>query len=101
MGNQTNRKYLTPAELSAHTGLSTRTIYRLKDQEKIPYHQPGGKGGRVLFPLDAIECRARDPGVAAPDASVSGNGPTKRLSGPSPGWMKTSRPNDNSKSTEE
>ena len=42
-------------ELSQTSGLSTSTIRRLKDDNRIPYHQPSGKGGKLLFPPDAIE----------------------------------------------
>jgi hypothetical protein len=45
---------LTVQEPSANSRLSVATIHRLKGQGKIPFYQPAGKGGRLLFPADAI-----------------------------------------------
>ena len=50
-----NRCYLSITELSARSGLSVSTLHRLKKAGKIPCLQPAGKGGRLLFPADAIE----------------------------------------------
>jgi hypothetical protein len=50
---------LSRHELSLRTGLSESTITRLKQNARIPFFQPGGKGARVLFPPDAIELAAR------------------------------------------
>jgi hypothetical protein len=49
------RRYLSKPELMALTGLSAATIQRYKNSGKIACFQPGGPGGKVLFPLDAIE----------------------------------------------
>ena len=45
-----SRLYLTVDELSARTGLSLSSLHRLKKQGRIPFFQPAGKGGRLLFP---------------------------------------------------
>lgn len=82
-----DRRFLSAKELSAQTGLSRSTIFRLKDQGKLPYHQPAGKNGRLLFPPDAIEqaCRANQPA----DVRHPLNEPAeKRLPGKMPNWMK-------------
>jgi len=80
------RRYLNVEELSNQTGLSAATIYRLKNQGKIPYCQPAGKRGRLLFPADAIERAAQAAGqplLAPPTAKDH-----PHLSGPSPAWMR-------------
>ena len=79
-------KYLTLEELCETSRLSAATVYRLKLAGKIPFFQPAGKGGRILFPADAIEqaCRvAADPTVKADSGAIP-----ERLSGPRPAWMR-------------
>jgi len=66
-------------ELSQTSGLSTSTIRRLKDDNRIPYHQPGGKGGKLLFPPDAIERTS--------PASDAGDTGSRRIAGKRPDWM--------------
>lgn len=46
------KEWLTVEELSELTGWSRRTIYYLKNQERIPYSQ---ENHRILFPTDGIE----------------------------------------------
>lgn len=83
------QQLLTISELSRQSQLSTATIHRLKKAGRIPYYQPAGKGGRVLFPADAIERSGDEP---EGDAQPSGpnppptSGPT--LPGPRPSWMR-------------
>ena len=74
---------LTVSEFSAKSRLSVPTIHRLKHQGKIPYFQPAGKGGRLLFPADAIERAAEAAKLSSPPAE---NPP--HLSGPPPTWMR-------------
>jgi len=77
----------TIQELSLHSTLSIATIHRLKKAGRIPFFQPAGKGGRLLFPADAIErsCKANDEAAeAGPSPAVR----DKRLSGPLPAWMR-------------
>jgi hypothetical protein len=62
-------------ELSQTSGLSS-TIRRLKDDNRIPYLQPGGKGGKLLFPPDAIERTS--------PASDAGDTSSGRISGKRP-----------------
>ena len=83
------RAYLTKQELAVRSGLSEATIQRYKDSGRIPFFQPGGKGGRVLFPLDAIESAQREladsGGPAATVPPASKNPP--KLPGPRPHWQ--------------
>jgi hypothetical protein len=51
--------YLTKHQLVARSGLSASTVQRYKDAGKIPFFQPGGPGGKLLFPPDAIEAARR------------------------------------------
>ena len=74
------KSFLTIAELSQTSGLSESTIRRLKTDNRIPYCQPRGTGGKLLFPPDAIERTS----TALSVGSVTSN----RLAGKRPSWMK-------------
>ncbi len=78
-------RLLTIEELSAKSRLSRSTIHRLKRAGKIPFFQPAGKGGRLLFPADAVEQMAAASGGAPPQSTAK---PAKgdRLSGRPPRW---------------
>lgn len=82
--------YLTIDELSRRSGLSTSTLHRLKNAGKIPFFQPAGKCGRLLFPADAIEQSARS--LPALDTESAVADPPKRLSGRLPRWMQPPSP---------
>lgn len=87
-GEKAVRDYLSIRDLSAKCGLSFSTIYRLKEQGKIPFFQPAGKRGRLLFPPDAIERTAAAAAAhSSPPPSASNAG--GRLSGPRPAWMQS------------
>lgn len=64
--------------------LSASTVRRLVKAGRIPFFQPAGKGGKLLFPSDALQqaglSKASPP--SAPPPSVR--------SGRQPGWMKSS-----------
>ena len=81
-------RYVSVDELSRLSGLSLSTIHRLKKAGKIPFYQPAGKGGRILFPHDAIE-RAQLAMTSVPDTVAAPKLPSPRLSGPAPAWMNT------------
>jgi predicted DNA-binding transcriptional regulator AlpA len=84
---QINNQALNIDELVERSGLSEATIWRLKNAEKIPFYQPGGKGSRVTFPPDALE---RNYSAQNPD-EPSGNEPSSSSTintGPKPDWMK-------------
>ena len=81
--------YLDIHELSARTGWSVATIHRLKARGQIPFFQPAGKGGKLLFPADAVERTASFPAFREPAASPLAP-PQGQLSGPSPAWMRAS-----------
>jgi predicted DNA-binding transcriptional regulator AlpA len=88
--SQDKRPYLDIDELIVRSGLSRATIWRLKRAGKIPFFQPGGKGGRVKFPEDALEQAGRcevPSSVPDDDESVL----SKRLPGPRPQWMSPSK----------
>jgi len=74
-----HKSLITIAELSQASGLSVSTIRRLVRDERIPYLQPSGKGGKLLFPPDAIE---RTSPVS--DAADTGS---RRIAGKRPNWM--------------
>jgi excisionase family DNA binding protein len=80
-------QFLTIEELATKSRLSVGTLRRLKDAGKIPFYQPGGKGGRILFAPDAIE--RTQPVTPAPSTEVDQTkSASPRLSGPRPGWMR-------------
>lgn len=72
------------------SGLSESTIWRLKRDGKIPFFQPAGKHGRVMFPEDAIElCHATSDD--AKTRQIENTASDKRLPGPRPEWMSRSK----------
>ena len=77
------KSFITIAELSQSSGLSQSTIRRLQRDNRIPYFQPAGKGGKLLFPPDAIE-------RTSPVSDAAETEP-RRFRGKRPNWM-----NDNS-----
>jgi hypothetical protein len=92
--------YLTKRQLSERSGLSAATIQRYKDSQKIPFFQPSGRGGKLLFPRDAIELArahstatqqstdavACDPtAIHSPHATETQRGHKQR--GPRPRWQ--------------
>ena len=79
---------LTIAELSARSRLSLATIHRLKRDGKIPFFQPAGKGGRLLFPSDAIERAGAFQVDTVPPVSTPVPIEPTRLSGPQPKWRR-------------
>ena len=92
---QIEKSYLDINELVARTGLSEATIWRLKRAGKIPFFQPGGKGGRVKFPADAIEVAGLE---TKPDSSATaGSESPERLPGPCPKWMSPGANNNDNK----
>lgn len=91
MSNSSEPAYLSIQQLSKRTGFSVTQLRRLAKSGRIPCHQPGGKGGKLFFPPDAIE------GVGKPvefhEASPTG----KKLSGRAPKWMQASESQSESK----
>jgi len=78
--NRDLRKYLLIQELSATSGYSVTQLRRLARAGRIPFFQPGGKGGKLLFPPDAIE----KSGQTHPEPQATG----MPLAGRRPSWMK-------------
>ena len=78
---------LTIEELSRRSRLSIATLHRLKKAGRIAFFQPAGKGGRVLFPADAIE-RTGDLRSPAAETGHDDNSGDQCLSGPRPAWMR-------------
>ena len=72
------RQLLTIQELSAISRLSVTQLRRLARAGRIPFYQPGGTGGRLLFPPDAIE-RQFSPSSAS-------DGDPQHLPGRRPQW---------------
>ena len=85
----TEKAYLSIRELSARTGLSVPTLHRLKTNGKIPCYQPAGKGGRLLFPANAIERCATATAQEQTTLEPSASEPRDHLSGRRPNWMQT------------
>lgn len=46
--------FITPKQLAAMAGMSTKTIRRWIKQGKVPAFQPGGKGCDILIPKDRL-----------------------------------------------
>lgn len=73
-------RFVTIEQLSKISSFSVSQLRRLAREGKIPCYQPGGKGGKLLFPPDAIE-----QSVAAMTAEKTNK--DKPLSGRKPKWM--------------
>lgn len=91
-------RYRSRQDLAAQTGLSPATLQRYKAQNRIPYYQPAGKGGRVLFPPNAIEVAVaaaqadrNDPqgdlGATTTAAPAQQQDVRQKLPGPRPRWL--------------
>ena len=83
---QSAPQLLTLQEFCGVTRLSPATVHRLTKAGKLTFYQPSGKGGKLLFPLNAIELAAS--AASAPSAqSEDRNAGSQRLSGPTPKWL--------------
>jgi hypothetical protein len=86
------KKYLDINQFSRQTGLSVSTVRRLKNEGKIPFFQPSGKCGKLLFPADALE-RAAQAAVPLSTKTASAE-QSARLAGRLPKWMQPPLPNN-------
>lgn len=81
----TDRRFLSVEEFCQQTGLSPATVWRRLKDGSLPSYQPGGKGTRVLIPLEAL--------TAVPPAPATTTSPPRRpsrprpLAGPVPRWQ--------------
>lgn len=75
------KDWLTIAEFVQQVPYSESQIRRFVDQGKIPSLQPGGKGGKILIPQDALHELLRSNNSVASPSTLS-----KKLSGRKPGW---------------
>ena len=73
--------WLTISELSAQSRLSVSQLRRLAKAGRIPFLQPGGPGGKLLFPPDAL-LKANDPPQESAGVSV------RPQHGRRPNWLK-------------
>ena len=86
---QSAPQLLTLREFCGVTRLSSATIHRLIKAGKLLCFQPsgkGGKGGKLLFPANAIDLAA-SPASAPSALSEDRNAGSQRLSGPTPKWL--------------
>ena len=90
-GDEKKKRYLDVDELANRSGLSPATIWRLKAAGKIPFYQPAGKGGRVTFPLDALERTGQTETPTIPRETAD-RAPPEKLPGPRPQWMSSPKP---------
>jgi hypothetical protein len=84
-----NPQLLTLKEFSDRSKLSPATIHRLKRQGKIPFFQPFGPRGKLLFPADAVARAARAACGESFKAPADTAKTKPHLSGPCPAWMKS------------
>lgn len=80
---------LTLQEFSDLSRLSPATIHRLKRLGKIPFFQPSGPRGKLLFPTDAVEQAAQAIGGQTSPALSDAAKVKAYLSGPRPAWMRS------------
>ncbi len=74
-----SQQLISIQELSKRSGVPVVTLRRWARAGSIPFFQPGGKNGRLLFPVDAIEASY----FSHPTSECA----TPRA-GRLPGWMK-------------
>lgn len=79
-GNET--RLLTISELSTQSRLSVSQLRRLVKAGRIPFLQPGGPRGKLLFPSDALLKNAE------PSKQASSTLPVRPKSGMKPKWKK-------------
>jgi hypothetical protein len=90
-----NRKFLSPKEFVAVSGISLATVHRRLKSKQLPKYQPGGPGTRIMIPVDAIEIStpAADSGRngqrISSTATNVGRTDKVHLSGRRPHWMST------------
>ena len=78
---QQNPEFLTIAEVAELLRLSVPQIRRLVRQGRIPFAQPGGPRGKLLFPSDVQQQLVEQPAdVPTPESNSS---PSRR-----PAWLK-------------
>ncbi len=77
---------LTLKEFCGVKRLSPATIHRLKNAGKLTFYQPSGKGGKLLFPVNAIELAASAASAPSVPSEPRAAG-SQRLSGPAPKWL--------------
>ena len=77
---------LTLKEYCGVTRLSPATIHRLIKAGKLLCYQPSGKGGKLLFPANAIDLAASTASEPSAPAEARNVG-SQRLSGPVPKWL--------------
>ncbi|MCA8999614.1 MAG: hypothetical protein KDA80_21645 [Planctomycetaceae bacterium] len=69
---------LTIQECSEYSWLSVPQLRRLVKERRIPYLQPGGPGGKLLFRRDALfeaNQAVRTPQSTSPELPTSGRKP--------------------------
>lgn len=77
------KELMTINELAAISGLSVSTLRRFVRQRRIPFLQPAGKGGKILFPLNVISRLQADV-----SALHSASPQRSSLAGRRPNWTK-------------
>lgn len=81
------KKFLSPAEFAAESGLSLSTTHRYIAAGRIIKWQPGGARCRILIPRSELDAVA--PAAPAPQSAHSRE--TTSRSGPLPLWKRRPR----------
>lgn len=89
------QSFYSPQEFATLTGLSIATVHRYRKAGKLPFLQPGGPGGRILIPANALDQFIHAVKVeASPGASTEpapNTGSVSKVaprSGPTPRWLR-------------
>jgi hypothetical protein len=91
------REFVTKEAFVVLTSMSASTIERLRRKGRIESLQPGGKGTRVLYPLDQLDRLRRTATASQPPSSEAGIASSdavasKPRSGPKPKWKRNQTP---------
>ena len=83
-------RFVTVTQAAAHFGVSPKTIYRRVKDRSLPSRQIGGRGAKILIPLEALECAvvvAHDDVAPASDDQAIKEPTARGLPGPKPRWL--------------
>lgn len=83
---ETTSQYLTADSFCQLAGISRSTLGRWKQLGLIPYVQPAGKRGRLLFPANALEACQKLQSIPATRPLESAGSQPSKLRGRRPKW---------------
>lgn len=95
MDQVAGRTFLTVREFASQSGIGVATVWRYLHDGKLPKYQPGGRGCRVVIPIQALHTLPVYEGTNSMPQTDSAPSPgqkhqQKKIPGPRPKWPRTS-----------